>query len=144
MEITFDVIDPKDAPFNDCKLSPEGMQFLAQFGEPLREGKAVRVQLNYYDDGSPPFAQVLEWLHLAPSYFARYDLPIYARFGGGCYCWLVPIASDPMLDSQAPGSGHASPPAPERLAEIHLRIGSHYYDQPGVLNVVVTRLRRDM
>ncbi|MCK4660189.1 MAG: hypothetical protein KAV82_11765 [Phycisphaerae bacterium] len=170
--ISFEIFDLSDAP-PDSEYSPEQTQFLAQFEKPLREGRAVNMQLEPSEGTWIEFDEMVEWLRFAPCFYVKRGLLIRTRLYGLSSCWLIPIASDPVPEAPRhkanglPNSArHASPQKPVRpatrrpgtprhsgppiaeaidpLDEIRRRIDSNSYDQPGVLNVVVEQLCQDL
>ncbi|MCK4660191.1 MAG: hypothetical protein KAV82_11775 [Phycisphaerae bacterium] len=96
--IPFDVRKPESAP---VEFGPEQTRFLARFEKHLRKGLAIRVWLGDLENGPDEFDQVVEWLGLAPLFFARRGLLVYARLDdtyAPAY-WIVPAAS---LQPQTP------------------------------------------
>ncbi|MCK4627073.1 MAG: hypothetical protein KAV00_17305 [Phycisphaerae bacterium] len=120
--LSFEIFDIADAP-PDSECSPDQTQFLTQFEKPLREGRAVNVQLAPSEGSWIEFDQMVEWIRFAACFFAKRGLLIRTRMYGLGSWWLIPLASDPVPEAPRhkanglpPAARHASPPKPVRPA----------------------------
>ncbi|MCK4627071.1 MAG: hypothetical protein KAV00_17295 [Phycisphaerae bacterium] len=90
--VTYTICDPGDAP---AEFEPRLTQALYPLADPLRNGKAIHLNLDTCEGDPADFDRLAEYLRLAPAFFERLGVRVYTQYSDVFSFWIVPLAKAP-------------------------------------------------